>query len=97
MVPLAYLIMSAVTIFAYAFDKSAAMNRKWRTKEDTLHLFSLLCGWPGAWIAQFLFRHKTRKTSFMITFVFCVLVNLGVLSWIVIDPHSPIAHALHSL
>lgn len=50
-VPLIYLIMSAVTIFAYAFDKSAAMNRRWRTKEDTLHLFSLLCGWPGAWIA----------------------------------------------
>ena len=50
-VPLVYLIMSAITILAYAFDKSAAMNRRWRTKEDTLHLFSLLCGWPGAWIA----------------------------------------------
>ena len=27
----------------------------------------------------------------------CVLVNLGVLSWIVIEPHSPIAQALQAL
>lgn len=37
-VPLIYLIMSGITIFAYAFDKSAAMNRRWRTQEQMLHL-----------------------------------------------------------
>jgi uncharacterized membrane protein YsdA (DUF1294 family) len=93
-VPLVYLIVSALTIFAYAFDKSAAMNRRWRTKEDTLHLFSLLCGWPGAWIAQSAFRHKTKKTSFIVTFVVCVLINLGVLAWIVVDPHGAIGEIL---
>jgi uncharacterized membrane protein YsdA (DUF1294 family)/cold shock CspA family protein len=95
--PLVYLIMSALTIFAYAFDKSAAMNGRWRTKEDTLHLFSLLCGWPGAWISQSLFRHKTKKTSFIVTFAGCVLINVGVLTWIVLEPHSAISKVLWAL
>ncbi|MGH8175050.1 MAG: DUF1294 domain-containing protein [Steroidobacter sp.] len=80
-VPVAYLIVSFITVFAYAFDKSAAMNRRWRTEESTLHLLSLVGGWPGAWIAQQLFRHKTRKTSFMVGFLFCTTANITVLVW----------------
>ena len=84
-------------MFAYAFDKSAAMNRRWRTQEDTLHLFSLFCGWPGAWISQSLFRHKTKKSAFVATFVACALVNLGVLTWIVVDPNGPIGEVVWRL
>jgi len=80
-VPLGYLVMSAVTIAAYAFDKSAAMNGRWRTQEQTLHLLELAGGWPGAWLAQTLFRHKSRKTSFRIEFWFCVAFNLAALLW----------------
>ena len=42
-----YIFMSLVTFIAYAFDKSAAQKGRWRTQESTLHLFSLLGGWPG--------------------------------------------------
>jgi len=80
-VPLGYLVISAVTIAAYAFDKSAAMNGRWRTQEQTLHLLELAGGWPGAWFAQALFRHKSRKTSFMIEFWFCVAFNVAALLW----------------
>jgi uncharacterized membrane protein YsdA (DUF1294 family)/cold shock CspA family protein len=93
-VPLVYLAASGLTIFAFAFDKSAAMNQRWRTQESTLHCFSLLGGWPGAWIAQVLFRHKTRKGSFVATFVLCVIINIAVLAWVVLDPHSPIGEIL---
>ena len=89
LLPPIYLVLSLITIFAYAFDKSAAMNRRWRTQESTLHVLSLLGGWPGAWIAQLAFRHKTKKASFVVTFVVCVIVNLAALIWIVVHPNIP--------
>jgi uncharacterized membrane protein YsdA (DUF1294 family) len=59
----AYLAMSVLTFFAYAIDKSAAQTDSWRIREDTLHVFSLACGWPGALIAQQVLRHKSSKGS----------------------------------
>jgi uncharacterized membrane protein YsdA (DUF1294 family)/cold shock CspA family protein len=80
-VPLIYMGMSCLTFLVYAFDKSAAMNRRWRTQEQTLHALELLGGWPGAWLAQNIFRHKSRKVSFRVTFWFCVIVNIAFLTW----------------
>ena len=59
LIPTAYLVMSLVAFAAYAVDKSAAKRGAWRTPESTLHTLELLCGWPGAWLAQRLLRHKT--------------------------------------
>lgn len=73
----AYLVMSLLTFCAYAFDKSAAMNRRWRTTEQTLHLLSLFGGWPGALIAQRLFHHKSKKAGFQAVFGLIVLLHLG--------------------
>lgn len=86
--PAIYLCVSLISIAIYAFDKSASMNRRWRTSERTLHLLALLGGWPGAWIAQLLFRHKARKTSFLVAFVLCVLANVAFLAWAILEPHG---------
>jgi uncharacterized membrane protein YsdA (DUF1294 family)/cold shock CspA family protein len=59
------LLLSLLAFFAYGFDKNAAETGRWRTPENTLHMLSLVGGWPGAWVAQRLFRHKVRKASFM--------------------------------
>ncbi|WP_213954034.1 DUF1294 domain-containing protein [Variovorax sp. dw_954] len=59
------LVISLSTFFIYGLDKSAAEAGRWRTSETTLHMLSLLGGWPGAWCAQRLFRHKVRKPDFM--------------------------------
>ncbi len=80
-IPFIYIIMSFCTIMLYAFDKSAAMNNRWRTPENTLHLFSLLGGWPGALIAQSLFRHKSRKSGFLVSFWITVIINIGLVIW----------------
>ena len=77
-----YLVASVIAFFAYAFDKSAAVNNRWRTQESTLHLFALLGGWPGALVAQRLLRHKSKKTSFQAVFWSTVFINSGVLGWI---------------
>ncbi len=71
-----YLALSVITFLVYCWDKSAAKRGAWRVSERTLHLLSLLGGWPGALCAQKLVRHKTKKHSFQIIFWCTVLLNL---------------------
>jgi uncharacterized membrane protein YsdA (DUF1294 family)/cold shock CspA family protein len=73
---LAYLTISVVTFIAYAIDKSAAISGRWRTAEKTLHLLSLVGGWPGALLAQQILRHKTSKQNFVYVFWLTVLLNI---------------------
>jgi len=80
-VPLAYIVMSLVTFLAYGFDKSAAMNGRWRTSESMLHLLALAGGWPGALVARHTMRHKTIKQPFRTVFWATVLLNCAVLGW----------------
>lgn len=78
----AYFGISVITFLAYAFDKSKAQRGAWRTAESTLHLFSLIGGWPGAAIAQQLLRHKSQKREFRVAFWFTVVSNSGALFWL---------------
>lgn len=77
-----YLGASVVAFFAYANDKSAARNDRWRTPENTLHLFGVIGGWPGALVAQQLLRHKSKKRSFQIIFWITVIANCSFLGWL---------------
>jgi uncharacterized membrane protein YsdA (DUF1294 family) len=67
------LVMSGVTFAAYGWDKRQAVAGGRRLPERTLHLLAFLGGWPGAWMGQRRFRHKTKKLSFLIVF-WCVAV-----------------------
>jgi len=76
-----YLLASIVAFVAYAVDKSAARRGKWRTRESTLHLLSLVGGWPGALLAQHILHHKSRKLSFQVVFWFTVALNCAAVGW----------------
>lgn len=78
-----YLLASVVTFIVYAQDKSAALDREWRTEEATLHLMALIGGWPGALIAQEMFRHKSTKAKFRSTYWATVVLNCAALAWLV--------------
>lgn len=77
-----YMAASVITFIAYAIDKSAAQSDRWRTPESTLHMFALACGWPGALAAQYMLRHKSKKTSFLSMFWMTVALNVGTLLWL---------------
>ncbi len=66
-------MVSALTYWAYARDKRHAQDGEWRTSEAQLHLWELLGGWPGAWIAQLRLRHKCSKGSYQFVFWLIVL------------------------
>lgn len=74
----AYFGMSFFTFMLYAIDKNAAENNEWRTPESTLHLFALICGWPGALIAQQILRHKSVKQPFKAILWITIILNSAV-------------------
>jgi uncharacterized membrane protein YsdA (DUF1294 family)/cold shock CspA family protein len=74
-----YGVASIAAFLAYKFDKSAAQQGRWRTKESSLLFLGLVGGWPGAFIAQRVLRHKSRKRSFQIAFWGTVALNTGLL------------------
>ena len=57
LVALVYGVLSLSCFVAYAIDKSAAKQGRWRTSERTLLLLGLLCGWPGGWGPEPALRH----------------------------------------
>ena len=87
-IALVYLVASAVAFLMYWADKSAARRGRRRIPEKSLHMASLLGGWPGALLAQKQFRHKTIKQPFQTVFWLTVVANLGLFGWLV---HSGMA------
>ncbi len=75
-VVLIYAITSVITFIFYWLDKRAAKNNTQRTPEATLQSLSLIGGWPGALLAQRIFRHKTSKKLFRIIFWIQVFLNI---------------------
>ena len=64
-------------------DKRKAKWGKWRIKESTLFTLVFLGGGIGGIAGMYLFRHKTKKTRFVIGFpliliteVICVIILL---------------------
>ncbi|WP_426110718.1 DUF1294 domain-containing protein [Pseudomonas sp. DSP3-2-2] len=70
-----YLGMSLLTFGLYWRDKRQARLDGWRTPEKVLHGAELLGGWPGALLAQQVFRHKTRKVSYQLVFWLIILLH----------------------
>lgn len=77
-----YLMASSWTLIAYRLDKMAAKRSHRRTPEKTLHLLALIGGWPGAIIGRKLFRHKSKKLSFQVTFWVTIILNCAALAWL---------------
>jgi uncharacterized membrane protein YsdA (DUF1294 family) len=78
---LVYAIASGAAFVVVGLDKAAARKGRHRTAENTLHVMSLAGGWPGAWVAQQVFRHKTQKQPFQFLFYSSAAINCAGLAW----------------
>jgi uncharacterized membrane protein YsdA (DUF1294 family)/cold shock CspA family protein len=74
---IAYPFFSSLAFLMYARDKLRAIRGDWRIPESSLHLVEMAGGWPGAYIAQQMMRHKTVKTSYQVTFWLIVSLHVG--------------------
>ena len=75
--------INITTIIAYYVDKRAAMRGKWRVSEFTLHTLEFLGGWPGAFVAQKMFHHKTKKKSYQSTYIWVIFAELSCIAFII--------------
>ncbi|MEB3768144.1 DUF1294 domain-containing protein [Acinetobacter sp. MD2] len=80
------LFINIITYALYAKDKKAAQQKQWRVQEQSLHLFSLLGGWPAAWLAQQKLRHKTQKQPFQQIYHCTIVLNIGLTLWLIFRP-----------
>lgn len=75
--------INLVTVLAYYVDKRAARKGAWRVPEANLHTLEFLGGWPGALLAQKIFRHKTKKQSYQTSFMLVVAFELAIIYFII--------------
>ena len=65
------------TFIAYWVDKRAAVRGDWRVPERDLHMLEFLGGWLGAYAAQRVFRHKTAKKSYQMTYKLMIVMEFA--------------------
>jgi uncharacterized membrane protein YsdA (DUF1294 family) len=79
---LAYLLLINVTsLVAFGVDKRRSRRGEWRTAERSLLALAMLGGSPGALLAMWWFRHKTRKLRFQLAIGIIVTLQLGLGYW----------------
>jgi len=62
-------ILNIISMILFGVDKLKSMRGGWRIDEWRLMLIALL-GPFGAYLGMLLFRHKTRKTKFLLVPIF---------------------------
>lgn len=78
-------VVGPITFWMYGVDKRQAQAGEWRTPENVLHAFELCGGWVGALFAQYYYRHKVRKQSYLIVFWLIVALH-GALIVLLMSP-----------
>ena len=77
-----YVAINLVVLFLFMVDKHKAKKNQRRVSEKTLLLAGFLGGGIGALLAQKLFRHKTQKGYFTITYVLAIIVHVAI--WVAV-------------
>jgi uncharacterized membrane protein YsdA (DUF1294 family)/cold shock CspA family protein len=71
------------TFLFYGYDKMIAGSSLLRVPEWILHSLSIGGGSPAGLVAQKMFRHKTIKGSFQLVYWAIVIIQVGILTWLI--------------
>ena len=70
------LAINLITFLAMYIDKKKAKKGKWRTKESTLFTLVALGGGIGGIAGMYTFKHKNKKTRFVIGFPAILIIEI---------------------
>lgn len=76
------LALSLADFVLMGVDKRRAKRGAWRVKERTFFLLALLGGSPGALLAMWAFRHKTRHWYFKFGLPAILLAQIALGLWL---------------
>ncbi|SHJ25555.1 Uncharacterized membrane protein YsdA, DUF1294 family [Dethiosulfatibacter aminovorans DSM 17477] len=79
-----YWIINAAAFILSGMDKVKAKKRKWRFKENFLHLFSFLGGAFGMFVAMVLFRHKINRRFFTVMTALAFAIHGFILAFVLL-------------
>ena len=77
-------VLNAASFVLFWFDKRRARRGGRRISERALLTSALISGTIGAWAAMSLFRHKTRKSSFIARMVAVTVLDAALLIALVV-------------
>lgn len=80
------LLINLLTFAAFGIDKAKAVKGKYRIKEATLLLLSLLGGALGGLVGMHIFHHKTRKPLFKFSVPLMLIIQAFLLFYFKILP-----------
>jgi len=70
------LAINLITFFIMWVDKKKAKWGKWRIQEKTLFILCTIGGSIGGIAGMYTFRHKTKKTRFVIGFPLILIIQI---------------------
>lgn len=69
------ILVSVVGFIVMGIDKSRAIRHKWRIRERTLWILTIVGGGLGTFLGMMIWRHKIRKLHFVIGFTVFALID----------------------
>lgn len=82
-ISLYFIVINIITFFYFGFDKIQSTRAgERRISEKTLWTLALVGGSVGALGGMKYFRHKTKKLSFQAVMAVILMVQVGVIVWI---------------
>lgn len=70
-----FFIINLIGYFLMYLDKQKAKKDKWRIKESTLFIVSIIGGSIGTFLGMKVFRHKTKHLKFKVGIPFIIIVQ----------------------
>jgi len=80
-----FLTINIVTFLLYFWDKIISATKIVRVPEVILHTMALVGGSPASLLAQNIFHHKTRKTTFLVWYWLIVLMQILLIIWLLFE------------
>lgn len=77
------IVINIITFAVFGIDKKKAIDGKFRIKELTLFILSLLGGTLGGLIAMHTFHHKTRKWYFKFGIPLILIAWVAMIAWLI--------------
>lgn len=77
-------IINLIGVYVMWADKRRAKKNLWRIPEKVLFIVALLGGAFGTTYGMYQFRHKTKHWYFKFGFPLILLLEVGILIWLVL-------------
>ncbi|MGN6712986.1 DUF1294 domain-containing protein [Anaerocolumna jejuensis] len=74
-----FILVNTFSFLLMGIDKYKARKNKWRIKESTLFLSSVIGGSLGSLLGMFFFRHKTKHRKFVLGMPCILLIHICLL------------------